>query len=437
MPIPRADLSANVVDNKIYLIGGKRYSSISPFYNETNTNDVYDPGNDTWSTAAPLPMAVQGYSSAVFNGKIYVIGGTNESMSLQNTVITDATQVFDPKSGNWSIAEKLPGVESYGAAAATEGYMAPARIYCMGGYSNVDLSRQVQVYYPANNSWSTAESMPVARSYLGVAVVNDVLYAIGGFDGTSWLDVNEQYKPVGYGTVPPKVEIDSPENNLTYASVTLDFTINRGTQWMGYSVDNRVNVTVRSETILSGLSEGPHNVTIYANDSLGNMGASNTVFFSIDTLPPKIVIMLPQNQSYGSSDIQLTFTVNEPVSYLAYSLDGQGNVTINGNLTLPTLADGSHRLTLYATDDVGNSGERTVFFNIAPFPVVEVVAVLTLAIIAVAGGYLFLKRRKGDTKHAATTKDPSEKPSDSGNLSALALPAILHFWFFEKILSKH
>jgi N-acetylneuraminic acid mutarotase len=418
MPTPRADLCASVVDDKIYLIGGKRYSNISPFYNETNINEVYDPGNDTWSTAAPLPTAVQGYSSVVLNDKIYVIGGSSESMSLPNTVISDANQVFDPGSGNWSTAASLPDVDSYGAAAATEGYMAPARIYCIGGYSNEEFSSTVQVYFPENNSWNAAESMPTARSYLGVAVVNDVLYAIGGFDGTNWLDVNEQYKPIGYGTVPPKAQITSPENNKTYSAVTLDFTINRGTQWVGYSVDNQANVTVGSKTKLSGLSEGAHNVTIYANDSLGNMGVSNTVFFAVDTLPPDIIIMIPQNQSYGSSDIQLTFTLNEAVSYLAYSLDGQGNVTINGNLTLPALADGSHRLTLYATDEVGNLAEKTVFFSIAPFPVVAVVAVLTIVIIAVAGGYLFLKRRKlSDTIQTAAIKGPSEQPSDSGKSS--------------------
>ncbi len=180
------------------------------------------------------------------------------------------------------------------------------------------------------------------------------------------LTVNEQYKPVGYGTVAPKVQITSPENK-TYSQVSLAFTVNRGTQWMGYSLDNHANVTLTAETKLSGLSEGAHNVTIYANDSLGNMGSSNTVFFSVDTLPPNIEILLPQNQSYDATDIQLTFTLNENVSYLAYSLDGQENVKINGNVTLPALSNGSHRLTLYATDEVGNSAEKTVYFNIAAF----------------------------------------------------------------------
>ncbi len=114
---------------------------------------------------------------------------------------------------------------------------------------------------------------------------------------------------------------------------------------MGYSIDNQANETVnlKSEINLSGLSQGAHSIKIYANDSLGNMGVSNTVFFSIDTLAPDINIILPQNQSYGSTDIQLTFTVNENVTSLAYSLDEQEKVTIIGNVTLPALSSGSHR----------------------------------------------------------------------------------------------
>jgi len=222
--------------------------------------------------------------------------------------------------------------------------------------------------------------------------VNDVLYAIGGFDGTNWLDVNEQYKPVGYGTVPPMIQITSPENK-TYSQALLAFTINRGTQWMGYSIDNKVNITVDAETKLIGLSQGTHNVTMYANDTFGNMGVSNSVLFSVDTLPPMIEIMLPQNKSYDTVDVQLTFALNEGVTYLAYSLDGQQPVKINGNLTLPALANGPHSLTVYAVDGVGNAAQKSVSFNIAPFPIVTYVAVGTVITIILAASYLLVKQK--------------------------------------------
>ena len=43
----------------------------------------------------------------------------------------------------------------------------------------------------------------------------------------------------------------------------------------------------------------------------------------------------PLNQSYGSTDIQLTFILDQNATHMAYSLDGQANVTIVGNVTLP------------------------------------------------------------------------------------------------------
>lgn len=35
-----------------------------------------------------------------------------------------------------------------------------------------------------------------ARAYLGVAVIHDQLYAIGGYDGSRWLNSVERYDPL-------------------------------------------------------------------------------------------------------------------------------------------------------------------------------------------------------------------------------------------------
>ncbi|MGD0203267.1 MAG: kelch repeat-containing protein [Candidatus Bathyarchaeia archaeon] len=402
MPTPRADLSASVVNGKIYLIGGEGYSSISPYYSETNVNEIYNPATNTWTTGTPIPTAVYGYASTVIDGKIHIIGGSQVSSLQGSSIYVNSNQVYDPQNDTWSLGANLPSAVAYGAAAATEGFMAPPLLYVIGGYFLNSFSSNVQVYNPSNNSWSTGVSMPTARAYLGVAVVNDVLYAIGGFDdqnglNTVGLNTVEEYTPIGYGTAPPIIQITSPENE-TYKKVTLNFTVNRDTEWMGYSLDNRANVTIMGETELLNLSQGAHNIILYANDSLGNMGYSNRVFFSIDIIPPKIVIILPQNQSYGSTDTQLTFTVNKTVTWLAYSLDGQQNVTIIGNVTLPALSNGSHRLTIYATDEVGNTGSKTVYFNIAPFPTVTVVGVAATITIALAAGYILWERRKPSNK---------------------------------------
>jgi hypothetical protein len=160
-------------------------------------------------------------------------------------------------------------------------------------------------------------------------------------------------------------------------------------------------VTVRGDTLLSDLSEGAHSIKVSVNDTFGNLVSSDTVYFSVDTVPPKIVILSPENKTYGETDIKSIFTVDEPVSWMGYSLDGQDNVTITANVTLAVLLEGSHSLTFYATDLVGNTGvSETVCFDIEPFPTVLVVAVAVTITIAVVTAYLLLKRRKSVTAKA-------------------------------------
>jgi len=393
MPTPRADLSASVVNGKIYLIGGEVYSNTGLNYVETDVNEVYNPATNSWSTAASLPSAVYGYSSAVIDGKIYIIGGSKSSATAGTNIFVNSNQVYNPQTNSWSLGANLPSSVTYGAAAATEGFMAPSLLYLMGGFFVSSFISTVQVYDAGNNSWETGASMPTARAYLGVAVLNDVLYAIGGFDGVNWLNTVERYTPVGYGTAPPLIQITSPENK-TYSKVALSYTVDRSTSWTGYSLDNEANVTIKGNTELFNLSQGAHSIIVYANDSAGNMGCSNKVFFSVDSLAPSIVIIAPQNQSYGSTDIQLTFSLNKNATWLAYSLDGEKNVTIIGNVTLPALTNGSHRLTVYATDEYGNNGSETVYFNIAPFPTLTVVGAAASITIVLAGGYLLIPRKK-------------------------------------------
>jgi hypothetical protein len=299
----------------------------------------------------------------------------------------------------------LPALASYGAAAATQNDLVPARLYLAGGYSQNVLTSKTQVYNPCNNSWTEGTSLSSPRADLALAVVNDILYVMGGFDGQNWVSLNEQFKPADYGTVPPKLQITSPENR-TYSKVNLTFTINRGAAWIGYGLDNQANVTVKEGTNsnLVGLSQGPHSIILYANDSQGHMGYSNIVHFSYDSIPPVIEILVPQNKSYGSTDTELTFTIDEKAKELSYSLDDQSNVTIIGNVTLPALTDGSHRLTIYATDEVGNADSTTVYFSIASFPFVTVVAAVAIIIIFSSSGYLFYKHRKTGKSEEKETK---------------------------------
>ena len=400
MPTPRADLSANTVNGKIYLIGGKEYWDDDPLYHELYVNEVYDPASDSWTTETRMPVPAFGYASAVVDGKIYVFGGARQLLEgFNNLTSGSSTQVYNTANKTWSSRANLPANRSYAAAEATRGLTAPKRVYVVGGFDQFNYINLVHVYDSERNVWSTGASMLTARGYLGLAVVDDILYAIGGFDGENWLDANERYMPFGYGTVPPELRLLSPEN-VTYTSdsVELALSVNRPTAWIGYSLDGRVNVTVKGDAVLSELSEGQHRLIVYVNDTFGNFVSSGAVYFSVDTLPPRLVVLSPENRSYGESDIQSIFTVDEPVSWMGYSLDERDNVTITANVTLAVLQEGSHNITFYATDLAGHNGtSTTVYFNIAPFPTIWVVGAAVTIIISVAATYLLLKRRKTTT----------------------------------------
>jgi N-acetylneuraminic acid mutarotase len=89
MPTPRHSLDANVVDGKIYLIGGlvphHLYPNDKTTYEATNANEVYDPATDSWTTKTPVPNAVHNYASAVVNNKIYIISETLTQIYNQTT----------------------------------------------------------------------------------------------------------------------------------------------------------------------------------------------------------------------------------------------------------------------------------------------------------------------------------------------------------------
>ncbi len=197
MPTNRSQLNANVVNGKIYLIGGRTGGQ----YTTVSLNEVYDPSTDTWTTKEPIPYPVVEYASAVVDNKIYVIGGQDEFHPDVNVAFN---QIYDPETDIWSYGASLPTAVWQAAAGATTGIMAPKRIYVIGGMPrhDADGTNITQVYNPENDTWTFGASMPTARCDLAVAVVNDVLYAIGGHPGFMVLPPNyaknEQYTPFGY-----------------------------------------------------------------------------------------------------------------------------------------------------------------------------------------------------------------------------------------------
>jgi len=186
MPTPRMGLDANVVNGKIYLIGGGDAAGFSIF--NFGENEVYDPATDMWTTKEPIPIPVHDYASAVLDNKIYVIGGGGGR--------SNHTQIYNAEKNIWTAGTPIPTKVRSAVAGATTGAMAPKRIYVMG--NEITYEHLNQIYNPEADIWTTGTIMPTPRFAFTIAVINDVLYAIGGDDDTNLSGANEMYTPIGY-----------------------------------------------------------------------------------------------------------------------------------------------------------------------------------------------------------------------------------------------
>jgi hypothetical protein len=203
------------------------------------------------------------------------------------------------------------------------------------------------------------------------------------------------------------IRIVSPENK-TYRTniIMLSVTSENNLLWTPI-VDGRAAwafLTIRDRPSLN-LSDGSH--TLIAN---AYASGAACVTFTIDTTAPNVSIASPENITYESFDVPLNFTVNESVSQITYSLDGEDNVTVAGNTTLTDLPYEEHNVTVYAQDLAGNVGaSETIYFNISqpppepePFPT-TLVAVISVSVAVVCAGLLvyFTKIKKNQALTAS------------------------------------
>jgi hypothetical protein len=83
----------------------------------------------------------------------------------------------------------------------------------------------------------------------------------------------------------PQVSVLSPQGGTYGSEIVLDFKADEPTSQVTYSLDGQENVTAVERMKLIGLSSGAHSITVYAWDNAGNVGASETITFTVATFP--------------------------------------------------------------------------------------------------------------------------------------------------------
>ena len=188
-----SNVGAAVIGDAIYVPGG--YGGTPPAVR--NTLQVYYPLQNRADTITtdPMPGARFGAGVAALNGKLYVVGGMDESLVARNTVFE--YDPVRPAGSRWQTRAAMPTARAYLSAAALNGL-----VYAVGGVAGglTDLAT-VEAYDPATNTWAAKAPMPTARGGLAVIGVNGGAPGCGGYLfalGGGWVTYTaaaERYDP--------------------------------------------------------------------------------------------------------------------------------------------------------------------------------------------------------------------------------------------------
>lgn len=172
--VSRGGLDCEVVNGKIYAIGGRQENDIL-----TGVCEEYDPQLDTWVIKSSMPTPRYSAISGVVGNKIYVIGGDTNT-NINSPSATNIIEAYDPAQNTWDTVNSVWPFPRSGAGGTTIGDW----IYTMGGVlwggHQPIYFDTVEAYNPILNQWVVKRSMHTPRAYFDAAASNNKVYAPGG-----------------------------------------------------------------------------------------------------------------------------------------------------------------------------------------------------------------------------------------------------------------
>ena len=188
MPIRRMAAAAVEVGGKIYVIGGacpwpglenEPLGGESP-HRIVDANHMYDPAANTWQPRQTLPTPRTHMYAGAVNGKIYLIGGRVGSMQVVTGSTTDLVEEYDTAADRWGAVKlRMPTPRDGGTVGVYQG-----KIYVAGGQAitaiNNSVSRALEAYDPATNTWTSLPNVPLARHGQGGGVIGNRFHVVGG-----------------------------------------------------------------------------------------------------------------------------------------------------------------------------------------------------------------------------------------------------------------
>jgi N-acetylneuraminic acid mutarotase len=176
---PRQEHSVVAAGDNIYIVAGLRASTIPRGDNFTSAVEVYNTVNNSWSEIASLPLAAHHTNVASVDGKVYYLGGlVSPGNSIFTSEATAKSYRYEQAGNKWEEIAPMPNARG-SAAMGVFG----KTIYLAGGLlpgmRSVDA---VSSYDTVSNKWTDHPDLklPEARDHAGSAVIDGVMYVVGG-----------------------------------------------------------------------------------------------------------------------------------------------------------------------------------------------------------------------------------------------------------------
>ena len=153
------------------------------------TVERYDVAAGRWELGQPCSTSRAGAAAVAFEGELYVLGGASDA--LFGSVLLKSVEKYDAAARTWRAV--APMHTSRGGLAAV---VLDQQIYAIGGYDDsVTCLNTVERFEPKTNTWSPVAPMQSPRARLGAAVLGRFIYAVGGYNGSERLQSVERFDP--------------------------------------------------------------------------------------------------------------------------------------------------------------------------------------------------------------------------------------------------
>ncbi|WP_254843541.1 kelch repeat-containing protein [Shewanella sp. UCD-KL21] len=209
--IPRRYFSA-VWDGKdsIYIIGGISIENQKSRYE--HRVEVFNTVTHQVSFAEPLPAPTRRNSAVLYNGNIYVFGGSYPKNGQLTP--TGLVAVLNVETQRWVRATNMPTAKET-RAVVHNGY-----IYVVGGYDNKTSLTTFEKYDPQLKHWQTLPDLPEAMSAHSMSVVNQKMFVFGSYDNLTltyaYDFVSEQWQKIDIGYQASRHNAATTLGNTTY-----------------------------------------------------------------------------------------------------------------------------------------------------------------------------------------------------------------------------